>query len=387
MKKKIIYLSHWRFPSEKTMTPLIMKTCEGFIQEGFLVELWIPKRINHGFSGVDPFVKHNIPTRFPIRTLFSFRGIERLGKVGFILMVVIFNISSFFRLLKERRLNTSLIIYGHDIRDLILPSFLGLPIFIEIHDFYESSVRFLNRVVLKNTSGLIVTNTFKQRVINERYGFSKDKMIHQPNAVSSEMFDIPISKKEAREKLGLPLDVKIALYTGHLFSWKGVHTLAEAALYVPEDTRIYFIGGTEEDREALKKFVANKKLPHIIFLPHQEHAKIPLFQKSADVLVLPNTAKEAASKYETSPVKLFEYMASGIPIVASDIPSIREIVSPKEVFFFTPDDPKSLAKEIQEAIEDIVKSKERTDASRILARSFSWPLRAKAITALISRLA
>lgn len=369
------------------MTPLIMKTCEGFVQEGFLVELWIPRRINYGFSGVDPFVKHNILTRFPIRTLFSFRGIEKFGKIGFILMVVIFNISAFFRLLKERRLDTHLIIYGHDIRDFVLPSFLGLSLFIEIHDFYESSVRVLNRTVLENTSGLIVTNTFKQRAINERYGFPKDRMIHQPNAVSSEMFDIPISKKEAREKLGLPLDVKIALYTGHLFSWKGVYALAEAALYLPEDTRVYFVGGTEEDREALKKFVADKKLPRIIFLPHQEHIKIPLFQKSADVLVLPNTGKEMASKYETSPVKLFEYMASGIPIVASDLSSIREIVSPKEVFFFTPDDPKRLAEAIQEAIEDLGKAKERVAASRILARSFSWPSRAKAIAALIRRLA
>ena len=386
MKKKIIVLSHWRFPSDKTMSPLIMKTCEGFVQEGFLVELWVPERIDYGLSVIDPFVKHNIPTRFPIRKLPSLKFVERFGKLGFILMVAIFNFSVFFRLFRERKSDSSIIIYGQDIRDFVLPSLLGLPLFIEIHDFYESSVRFLNRMVLKNTSGLIVTNTFKQRAINERYGFPKNKMIHQPNAVSSEMFDITISKKEAREKLGLPLDVKIALYTGHLFSWKGVHTLAEAALYVSPDTYIYFVGGMKEDREALEKFVMDKKLPHIVFLPHQEHSKIPLFQKSSDVLVLPNTAKEAASKYETSPVKLFEYMASGIPIVASNIPSIREIVSPKEVFFFTPDDPKSLAKAIQEAIEDLDKANERTDASRILARSFSWPLRAKAITALIRRL-
>src|SRR3989344_2027316 len=387
MKKKIIYLSHWRFPSEKTMSPLIMKTCEGFIKEGFLVELWIPERIYHDFFGSDPFAKHNISTRFPIHKLPSLKFVEKFGKAGFILMVAIFNVTVFFRLLRERKSNVPLIIYGHDIRDFILPSLLGLPLFIEIHDFYESSIRFLNRMVLKNTSGLIVTNTFKLKAINKRYGFSKDRMIHQPNAVTPEMFDIPISKKEAREKLGLPLDVKIILYTGHLFSWKGVYTLAEAALYMPEDTRIYFVGGMKEDRETLKKFVNDKKLPRIIFLPHQEHVKIQLFQKSADVLVLPNTAKEKASKYETSPVKLFEYMASGIPIVASNIPSIREIVSPKEVFFFIPDDPKSLAKTVQEATHNFDKIKERTDASRILARSFSWPSRAKAISALIRRFA
>lgn len=384
MKNKIIYISHWRFPSEKTMTPLIMKTCEGFIKEGFLVELWIPQRPS-GFTGVDPFVKHNIREKFTIHSLLSIGSINKFGKLGFLLMVFTFNFAVFARLLKERKYNVSLILYGHDIRDFIIPSFLRLPLFIEIHDFYESSLRFLNRRVLKRTSGLIVTNTFKQKAIEMRYGFPIDRMIHQPNAVSFEMFDIPVSKQQAREKLDLPLNIKIILYTGHLFSWKGVYTLAEAIAYLSENTYIYFVGGTEEDREALKMFAVIKKLSRLVFLEHQEHALIPFFQKSADVLVLPNTAKESASKYETSPVKLFEYMASGVPIVASDLPSIREIVSDKEVFFFTTDDSKNLAEVIEKVMSDETAAKERINASRVLARTHNWNSRAKAITALIKK--
>ncbi len=388
MKKKIIYVSHWRFPSEKTMTPLIMKTCEGFMHEGFLVELWIPKRPS-GFTGVDPFVKHGIRERFTICSLPSIGSINKFGEVGFLLMVFTFNISVFFRILKERRSSNSLIFYGHDLRDFILSSFLRQPLFIEIHDFYESNLRFINRLVLKKTSGLIVTNIFKQKAIETQYGFPINRMICQPNAVSYEMFNIPVSQKNARLRLGLPLDSKIILYTGHLFSWKGVYTLAESACYLPSDMHIYFVGGTKEDRKALKDFSVDKKLPHIVFLEHQEHEIIPLFQKSADVLVLPNTAKEVASKYETSPVKLFEYMASGVPIVASSIPSICEIVSNREVFFFTPDDPKNLAEVIIEvmknSINDASRVKERTDAAKALARTHSWTARAKAISSLIKR--
>lgn len=385
MPRKIIYLSHWRFPSEKTMTPLILKTCEGFVQEGFLVELWVPKRDNPEFDGVNPFIKYGVKESFTIRTIASSGFIHSLGKAGFLLMVLSFNFSVFFTLLREKKISDSLILYGHDLRDFILPSFLGLPLFVEIHDFYESSFRLLNRLVLKRTSGLIVTNTFKQKAIEAGYGFPIDRMIHQPNAVSFEMFDIDVSKKEARTKLGLPLDIKIILYTGHLFSWKGVYTLADSALYLPFDTYIYFVGGTKEDREVLKTFVASQKLPRIVFLEHQEHSSIPIFQKSADVLVLPNTAKAVASKYETSPVKLFEYMASGVPIVASSIPSIREIVSSKEVFFFMPDDSKSLAKVIVEALSNEGEARERSQASKVLAQTHSWDSRAKAITALIKK--
>ncbi len=384
MKNKIIYVSHWRFPSEKTMTPLIMKTCEGFVQEGFSVELWIPKRPS-GFTGVNPFVKHNIRERFVIRSLLSIGSINKFGKFGFLLMVFTFNFAVFIRLLKERRCSSSLILYGHDLRDFIIPSFLRLPLFIEIHDFYESSFNFINRFVLKRTSGLIVTNTFKQKSIEANYGFPMNRMIFQPNAVSFEMFDIPVSKQQAREELNLPLDIKIILYTGHLFSWKGVYTLAESIAYLSENTYIYFVGGTKEDREALKMFAVSKKLSRLIFLEHQEHVRIPFFQKSADVLVLPNTAKESVSKYETSPVKLFEYMASGVPIVASDLPSIREIVSDKEVFFFTPDDSKNLAELIEKVMNDETMVEERVNASRVLARTHGWNSRTKAITALIKK--
>jgi len=100
---------------------LIMKTCEGFIREGFSVELWIPKRPS-GFAGVDPFIKHGIQKRFPIYALSSIGSINKFGKLGFILMAFTFNLSVSARLLRERKNNTSLILYGHDIRDFIVPS-------------------------------------------------------------------------------------------------------------------------------------------------------------------------------------------------------------------------------------------------------------------------
>jgi len=387
MKKKLIYISHWRFPSEKTMTPLIMKTCEGFVREGFEVELWVPRRYNPAYAGVDPFVKYGIRERFPIRQLPVWGIDKKLGILTFFLMVFTFNVSVFFALRREKKLSRTSILYGHDMRDFIFPSFLHLPLFIEIHDFYESSWRFINKIVLDRTKGLIITNSYKLQAIAKQYGYPEDRMIRQPNAVSFEMFNIPVTMIEARHRLNLPYDVKIALYTGHLFKWKGVYTLAQSVAHLPADTYVYFVGGTVEDREVLKSFVVEKKLPRIVFMPPIEHSEIPFLLKAADVLVLPNTAKEAASKFETSPVKLFEYMASGVPIVASDIPSIREIVSEKEVQFFKADDPQDLAEKITKTIGDKEQSLTRAAMAKILAKSFSWEARAKSISALIYRLA
>src|SRR5262249_29838419 len=153
----------------------------------------------------------------------------------------------------------------------------GYPVFVEIHDFYESGMRFINRMVFKRATGLLVTNTIKKKYIHETYGYPEECMIHQPNAVEYDFFNISLSKEQARRELDLPLDRKIALYTGHLFSWKGVDTLAGAAAFLPEDIDVYFVGGTPGDREVLQKFIAERNLPRIHFLPHQEHARVPIF--------------------------------------------------------------------------------------------------------------
>ncbi len=313
-----------------------------------------------------------------IRRIACIDTMRYLGVFGFLLMVATFNLSAYLKLRRER----DAVVYAHDIRDILLPSFLALPVFTEIHDFYVSSLAVVNRVVFQRATGLIVTNALKIARINERYGFPKERMLRQPNAVEAKDFDIVTSQEEARAQLGLPLTGKIALYTGHLFGWKGVYTLADAAAFLPEDVSVLFVGGTPEDRAALQTYVGEHDLPRINFVPHQTPDKIPLYQKAADVLVLPNTAKEEASRVETSPVKLFEYLASGKPIVASDIPSIRDIVSEKEVFFAKPDDGESFARVITEALKGDL---EKIEAARAFAWQHSWESRAEHIDIFMRR--
>lgn len=363
------------------MTPLILKTCAQFARLGWEVELWIPRRHNDYKSSADVFNLYGIKPRFKIRIMPVVDAMHWLGMLGFIIMVASFNFFSYLRLRKEKRA----VLYAHDMRDVILPSLLGLPLFVEIHDFYESSVSLINQFVLKRTSGLIVTNSLKIKHIAERYKFPLERMIRQPNAVEASDFSIDTSQKDARALLNIPREGEIALYTGHLFSWKGVRTLADSAEYLPDNIYIYFVGGTEEDRRDMERYVQRKKLPRITFIPHQTPDKIPLYMKAADVLVLPNTAKEEASRIETSPVKLFEYMAAGKPIVASDLPSIRDIVTEREVSFAIPDDPRSFAQKITETLKNPDIADTRASLAQKEAYSHSWSARAARIDALIQQ--
>jgi glycosyltransferase involved in cell wall biosynthesis len=105
---------------------------------------------------------------------------------------------------------------------------------------------------------------------------------------------------------------------------------------------------------------------------------MPVWQKAADVLVIPNTAKEKISKYYTSPMKLFEYLASEKPIAASNIPSIKEIYESEPVHFFNPDDAVSLANIIN-SILTIEYNKNEYSSPRKFIKYHSWVNRAKRI--------
>lgn len=380
---RLVYISHWRFPSEKTMSPLIMKTCEVFARAGIEVELWVPWRHNPDFSHIDPFLHHHIERNFTIHRLPTIDFTRVLpGTIGFFIMLGTFNIAVVWYALL-RRLRPETIIYAHDERDLVLLLPFFKRFFLEIHDFYKSNAGWLNKLCLPQMSGLIVTNRFKMQALKDDFGIEEKRMLHQPNAVDVTMFSGKRSIEEVRAKLNLSPRGKIVLYTGHLFGWKGVDTLLQAAPLLSPETKVYFLGGTDEDIEIFKEKARDLGAKNVIIAGRKSHAEIPLWQRAANVLVLPNTAREEVSRTETSPVKLFEYMASETPIVASDLPAIRNVVDETMVTFFEPDNPEALAKAIQYVLAHVNDCKIKAKKAYREVQQYSWELRGKNITAFM----
>ncbi len=121
---------------------------------------------------------------------------------------------------------------------------------------------------------------------------------------------------------------------------------------------------------------------HIRIVGHRPHAEVPLWQRAADILVLPNTAKEAISRFYTSPMKLFEYMASGTPIVASDLPSVTEILTSERGVLVEPDNPKALASAIGRALAD-EQAAARAGRAQAWVAEHTWAKRAARILGLL----
>ncbi len=104
------------------------------------------------------------------------------------------------------------------------------------------------------------------------------------------------------------------------------------------------------------------------------------FLSAADVLVIPNSAKDVMTREESSPLKLFEYMAVGKKIVASRVKSLTHILDEKSAWFFTPDDPDDLRRKILEALKS---SEKKGDVAQKKVQNYSWESRAKKILSFI----
>jgi glycosyltransferase involved in cell wall biosynthesis len=378
MQKRLFLIFHGRFPSEKAAALFAAKSAESFALTGLSVTLLVPRR--RRVSKQDPFSFFSSKKNFNVVYLptIDFVGVPVITEVFFPISYFFFSLSLLVYLLVHAKRDD--ILYSNESFPLLLSAFFFKKIIYEMHDFPEGHFSYY-RFFLKLVSKIITTNNWKKEKLISQFSVPRDKIFVELNAVDMKEFDIAVSKEDARKRLNLPQDAFIILYTGHLYSWKGVDTLAHSTEYLPADFLIVFVGGTETDVAAFKKkYAANPKIFIVGFRPHKE---IPIWQKAADVLVLPNTEKQNISKYYTSPMKLFEYMASGRPIVASRLPSVLEIVDDTKTILVSPDDEKALAESIKKVAEDPALAEACVQASFEAVKRHTWEARAGRILSFI----
>ena len=171
----------------------------------------------------------------------------------------------------------------------------------------------------------------------------------------------------------------ILLYLGSLHQWKGVETLIDAMCEI--DEAVLWIAGGEAQRirELARQADALGVRERIRFL-----GKIPPARRfdligEATICLLPLTHDSIASRY-TSPLKLFEYMAMGKPIVAGDLPSIREVLATeRNGLLVPPQDPSALAAAIKRLLADPDLAEKLGQRAAADAQAYSWQARAQTI--------
>ncbi|OIO08691.1 hypothetical protein CO115_02590 [Candidatus Falkowbacteria bacterium CG_4_9_14_3_um_filter_36_9] len=259
----------------------------------------------------------------------------------------------------------------------------------EVHSFFQRNMidelvdRFLSRYV---NNFIFVTKNLADRYII-KYSISKNKTLVSPDGVDLEIFNINLSKEGARKKLGLPFDKKIIIYTGKFKTMgmdKGINDILKV-LKIINDNNLLFVavGGSKNELDYYNK-LANQ-------LNTQEKVKLfgmttqdnlAIYQKAADALLMP-FPHNTHYAYYMSPLKMFEYMASKQPIIASDLPSIREVLNKNNSIIVKPERPDELAKGVKIALEDKNLVKKITEQAFQDVGRYTWKIRVEDILEFI----
>jgi len=361
---KIRYISNARIPTEKAHGVQIMSMCEAFAEIGHDVELVVPSK--RDFLSTEPFAYYGIMRNFTIRTI-SIPDIgsrsERLPRLLLALDVFSFVVRLMFSNVAQKG-DT---LYLRDFQLLFAFSPRKNPLIIEVHHIYGWRKVFV-RALKRATRIVAITQALKDDLV--ALGLSADRIVVAPDAVNISLFANVESREIARRRLGLGVEKKIAFYIGRIDKWKGTDVLFEAATHMKE-VQVVVIGNGPEDIAVLQA-----RHPAVVFLGFRPYREIANNQAAANVLVLPNSGKEEISARFTSPLKLFSYMAAKKPIVVADLPSMREILSGNEAYFFRADDARDLARAIEQALSD-PEGGARAARAYEKVLQYSWTARAR----------
>lgn len=365
---RLLYVANIRVPSEKAHTFQIMRMCAGFASAGAEVTMVVPDRKNP-FSD-DPFAFYGLPRNFTLVKLTSWDTIPIRWLPGYLALGL--SLVSFVWAVR-RCVATAPpydVCYTREAWLLPLLRSCGRRLAFEAHDLPGRGRSWLCRGLRRAD---VITAT--SRALADRLTAlgARDVSVER-NGVDVARFSV------ARAPQAGP---KTVLYTGQLQEWKGIGTLLAASRLFSTDVRAVLVGGLPKDIQKWKQKFPDARAEFVGLRPHDE---IPSRLAAADVCVVPNSAVTNESVNFTSPIKLYEYLASGCPIVASDLPSIREIVDDSVVLFSKPDDPQSLADAIRRVFDNPPAARACAERGRALVAQYDWNARAKRIYELLSHI-
>lgn len=254
---------------------------------------------------------------------------------------------------------------------------LGIPVAIEMHSV--KPVNLSTKFFFRRARHIITTNALIKENLVGAFNIKEERIMVEPNGVDQTAFHTP-PKDEARKRLGLPETEKIVLYVGRFYDWKGMDVLQKAAADLQKQGILtYLVGGLKEEFEKATKGSSD----HLHFGGSVAHKDVALWCAASDALLILGTHASEFSYRYTAPMKLFEYLAAGRPVIAADTPAMRSLISEHEVAFYVPDDVDDLRRKILESISDVERSKRMSVAGLEKARGHTWAKRAGRILAFM----
>jgi glycosyltransferase involved in cell wall biosynthesis len=385
---RLIYISGARLPSEMAHGIQIMQNCEAFAAAGADVRLWYARR---GVSG-DVHDYYGVNKTFPARKLpcLNIHGWVE-GRVPSVVELLAFYVFMFtFGLAAGigAWFARPDVIYGRDPIALLAAGWLNprRKVVWEAHSLKTSGKgTWLQRQTARRADLIVaITGPLRDDLLKLR---PDAKIIVAHDGIRAERFENLPDKAAARTEAGWPQDKFIVGYAGRLTTYnmtKGIDTLIHAIAGLPDAAEIALalVGGPDAVAEEYRALWVSLNLPDANFLYTGQvpAARVPRILSAFDICAMPHPRQEHFIYY-TSPLKLFEYMAAGRALVASDLPSWADVLRDGENALLVPaGDAAALGKAIARLKQDhSLRERLAAEAKRDVFTHYTWDRRARAI--------
>ena len=406
---KIAYLSRSCFPSTAANSVNVMKMCEAFTALGHDV-LLIGKFAGNNSSDVFDFYR--------VKKRFRLKAIPSLDGSATDVLYVVYSIWEASKFKPD-------LAYGRSLESCFGTAILGIPTAYEIH---AKPRTLLKRVLLKR---LVAMSSFKSLVaitqglasyLNREGFVAGEKLFVAHDGADPEDFNASVppaflspraiargllkgclaDARHDKEKIvgfedkaryfqvrfsELPPNRLQVGYVGSLYYGKGMEIISRIVHLCPW-ANFHIVGGSEKEIAFWKERCAENSIPpNLVFYGFMPHALISYICSFLDVALLPaqpfiaNVSGNIDEIWYVSPLKLFEYMAAGLPIVASDLESLNEVIEPGVTGLLVPHDDPLAWRDALSFLRDHPewRAKLGHNAREALVNRFSWKRRAEKI--------
>ena len=375
---KIAYISAAVIPSWTANSVQVMKVCQALLQNGEEVTLYVPGKNSAEWETLA--THYGVSTQFPIHWV---RFLPAFKKIDFVISA-----------LRFARKDKADLVYTRLLWAAVLALNWGFPVILELHDrpVGRMGARLLKQFVWSRGTKLLVLITQSLQHILEREYLIKvkpEELVIAPDGVDLERYQNQLTPSQARQQLGLA-ERFTAVYSGGFYQGRGLDSLLELARSFPEVNFIW-VGGKDDMVAGWKIRINEEQLTNIQLTGFVDNQKLPLFQMAAEILLMPYGKTISGSSGGniadvSSPMKMFEYMASGRVILTSDLPVLREVLNENNAVFYQSGDFHDLKMKFTDLINNETKRNQIATQALMDVRAFSWQERMQKIMGVMERI-
>ncbi len=378
---KILYIHNTTIDSEKANLIQVLSMCNAFVANEIEIDLALPvPNVDIGDRNDYFYNRFGIELKFNLIFYEPSYNYSKLEKY--------FGYNSIKKILASNNAEYVFLRIPKFVR-LVLKA--GKKVIFESHNnimHNKISIidKYWKRSVLKyvKRSNFVLFISISQNLSNywENLGVPSSKLIALHDGFSVKQYKTKADKKAVRIKLGIPLDVKIAMYVGSLYPDREIDNILLLAKRTP-NVLFYVVGGPKLFKKHYIAKTVEMELRNVKFIGYVPHSDVPDYLFAADILLALWSSRVPTINY-CSPLKIFEYMASGQTIIAHKFKTIEEVLDDKiDALLVRPDDQEHLFETLKNAINK-PNNKLGKSARKKVFKLYTWQYRANQIVKRLS---